>query len=78
VTEALVFEGETGARNSLTAKLSNLQLKGRIMFEGLMKPTHLLVIPGTATLEFGPKKLPALGKGIGEGIRGFKPALKEQ
>jgi len=26
---------------------------------------------------FGPKKLPELGKGIGEGIRGFKSAVKE-
>lgn len=25
---------------------------------------------------FGPKKLPELGKGIGEGIRGFKAAVK--
>jgi len=25
---------------------------------------------------FGPKKLPELGKGIGEGIRGFKSAMK--
>jgi sec-independent protein translocase protein TatA len=25
---------------------------------------------------FGPKKLPELGKGIGEGIRGFKAAMK--
>jgi sec-independent protein translocase protein TatA len=29
-------------------------------------------------LVFGPKKLPELGKGIGEGIRGFKSALKEE
>jgi sec-independent protein translocase protein TatA len=27
---------------------------------------------------FGPKKLPELGKGIGEGIRGFKSAMKEE
>ena len=27
---------------------------------------------------FGPKKLPELGKGIGEGIRGFKSAMKDQ
>lgn len=26
-------------------------------------------------LVFGPKKLPELGKGIGEGIRGFKTAM---
>lgn len=47
------------------------------MFEGLFQPMHLLVIFGLALLVFGPKKLPELGKGIGEGIRGFKSAMKE-
>jgi sec-independent protein translocase protein TatA len=46
------------------------------MFEGLFQPMHLLVIFGIALLVFGPKKLPELGKGIGEGIRGFKAAIK--
>ncbi|MGA2694759.1 MAG: twin-arginine translocase TatA/TatE family subunit [Terriglobales bacterium] len=46
------------------------------MFEGLFQPMHLLVIFGIALLVFGPKKLPELGKGIGEGIRGFKAAMK--
>ena len=40
------------------------------MFEGLFQPMHLLVIFGIALLVFGPKKLPELGKGIGEGIEG--------
>jgi sec-independent protein translocase protein TatA len=48
------------------------------MFEGLFQPTHLLVIFGIALLVFGPKKLPELGKGIGEAIRGFKSAMKEE
>ena len=48
------------------------------MFEGLLQPTHLLVIFAIALLVFGPKKLPELGKGIGEGIRGFKSAIKER
>ncbi len=47
------------------------------MFEGLFQPMHLLVIFGLALLVFGPKKLPELGKGIGDGIRGFKSAMKE-
>ena len=47
------------------------------MFEGLFQPMHLLVIFGIALLVFGPKKLPELGKGIGEGIRGFKAAINE-
>jgi sec-independent protein translocase protein TatA len=46
------------------------------MFEGLFQPMHLLVIFGIAMLVFGPNKLPKLGKGIGEGICGFKAAIK--
>jgi sec-independent protein translocase protein TatA len=48
------------------------------MFEGLFQPMHLLAIFGIALLVFGPKKLPELGKGIGDGIRGFKSAMKEK
>lgn len=48
------------------------------MFEGLFQPMHLVVIFGIALLVFGPKKLPELGKGLGDGIRGFKSAMKEQ
>jgi sec-independent protein translocase protein TatA len=48
------------------------------MLEGLFQPMHLLVIFGIALLVFGPKKLPELGKGIGEGIRGFKSAMKAE
>ena len=47
------------------------------MFEGLFQPTHLLVIAGLALLIFGPKKLPELGKGLGDGLRGFKAALSD-
>jgi sec-independent protein translocase protein TatA len=46
------------------------------MLEGLFQPMHLLIIFGIALLVFGPKKLPELGKGIGEGIRGFKSAME--
>ena len=44
------------------------------MFEGLFQPMHLLVIFVIALLIFGPKKLPELGKGLGEGIRALKEA----
>ena len=47
------------------------------MFEGLLQPTHLIVILIIAMITFGPKKLPELGKGLGEGIRGFKKAMSE-
>ncbi len=45
------------------------------MFEGLFQPTHLLVIFGIALLVLGPRKLPELGRGLGESIRGFKSAM---
>jgi sec-independent protein translocase protein TatA len=48
------------------------------MFEGLFQPIHVLAIFGLALLVFGPNKLPELSKGIGEGIRGFKSAMKEE
>ena len=48
------------------------------MFEGLFQPTHLLIVFGIALLVFGGKKIPELGKGIGEGIRGFKSAMKTE
>jgi len=47
------------------------------MFEGLFQPMHLLVIFFIALLVFGPKKLPELGKGLGEGIRALKDGMKE-
>jgi sec-independent protein translocase protein TatA len=39
---------------------------------------ELLVILGVAVLLFGGKKIPELAKGMGEGIRNFKNALKPE
>jgi len=47
------------------------------MGEGLFQPMHLLVIGFIALLVFGPKKLPELGKGLGDSIRAFKEGLKD-
>jgi sec-independent protein translocase protein TatA len=47
------------------------------MFEGLLQPMHLIVILFIALLFFGPSKLAGLGQGLGQGIRGFKDALKD-
>ena len=47
------------------------------MFDGLFQPTHLVLILGVALLVFGPKKLPELGKGLGEGIKSFKKGIKD-
>ena len=38
---------------------------------------ELLLILGIALLIFGPRKIGELGKGLGEGIRGFKSALHD-
>jgi sec-independent protein translocase protein TatA len=47
------------------------------MFEGLFQPMHLLVILFIALLVFGPKRLPEIGKGLGDGIRSLKKSMRE-
>jgi sec-independent protein translocase protein TatA len=47
------------------------------MGEGLFQPFHLLLIVAIALLLFGPSKFANLGKGLGEGIRNFKSAMKD-
>jgi sec-independent protein translocase protein TatA len=47
------------------------------MIEDLLRPQHLLLILGICLLFFGPSKLPELGKGLAQGIRGFKDSLKD-
>jgi sec-independent protein translocase protein TatA len=42
----------------------------------LFQPWHLIIVAGLAVLLFGGKKLPELGKGLGEGFRSFKDGLK--
>ncbi len=44
--------------------------------EGLFQPSHLLLIFLVALILFGPKKLPELGKGIGEGFRALNESMK--
>jgi len=45
------------------------------MFESIGMP-ELLVVLGVAVLLFGGKKIPEVAKGLGQGIRNFKTALK--
>jgi sec-independent protein translocase protein TatA len=47
------------------------------MGEGLFQPWHLILIVAIALLVFGTGKFTAVGKGLGEGIRNFKAAMKE-
>jgi sec-independent protein translocase protein TatA len=46
------------------------------MFGKLGMP-ELLVVLGVALLIFGPRKIGELGKGLGEGIRSFKSAVRD-
>jgi sec-independent protein translocase protein TatA len=40
-------------------------------------PAELLIIVIVAVLLFGGKKIPELAKGLGEGIKHFKTAIKD-
>ncbi len=42
----------------------------------LLQPTHLIVLAVVAFLLFGAKRLPELGKGLGEGLKGFKEGIR--
>ena len=41
-------------------------------------PMELVLILGIALLLFGGRKIPEVAKGLGEGIRNFKNALKSE
>jgi sec-independent protein translocase protein TatA len=43
---------------------------------GGLSGTELLVVLGVAVLLFGGKKIPEVAKGLGEGIKNFKLAIK--
>jgi sec-independent protein translocase protein TatA len=45
------------------------------MGSGLLSPTHLAVVLAVVLIVFGPKRLPELGKALGNGMRSFKHAL---
>jgi sec-independent protein translocase protein TatA len=47
------------------------------MFDGLFQPMHLFALLLLALFVFGPKRLPELGKAIGEGIRSFKSGMDD-
>jgi len=41
-----------------------------------LQPWHLVIVGIVAFLLFGAKRLPELGKGLGEGLKGFKEGIK--
>jgi len=38
----------------------------------MLTPTHLMVVAAVAIVLFGGKKIPELGRGLGEGLRGLR------
>ena len=44
---------------------------------GEFSPLHWLLVIAIALLLFGTTKFAAVGKGLGEGIRNFKAAMKD-
>jgi sec-independent protein translocase protein TatA len=48
------------------------------MFSGKIGVPELLVILVIALIIFGPSKISELGKGLGDGIKNFKSAVKEE
>lgn len=42
----------------------------------LLQPWHLILLAIVALLVFGAKRLPELGKGLGEGLKGFREGIK--
>jgi sec-independent protein translocase protein TatA len=44
---------------------------------GSLGTTEIIIIAIVVILIFGVNKIPQLGKGLGEGIRNFKSAIKE-
>ena len=45
---------------------------------GLDNPIHILFLLVLALLVFGAKRLPEMGRSLGEGMRGFKDSLNPQ
>ena len=42
----------------------------------ILQPWHLIVLAVVAFILFGAKRLPELGKGLGEGLKGFKEGIR--
>jgi sec-independent protein translocase protein TatA len=42
----------------------------------MLTPTHLMVVAAVAIVLFGGKKLPELGRGLGDGLRGLRDGMK--
>ena len=45
---------------------------------GELSPIHWLIVLAIIVLLFGGKKIPEIAKGLGEGIKNFKHAIKTE
>ncbi len=45
------------------------------MYSGLLSPSHLIIVLLIIMLLFGAKRLPELGRNLGQGIKEFKEGL---
>jgi sec-independent protein translocase protein TatA len=55
-----------------------MQIAHNFLVANIFSGPDILVVLGIAVLLFGGKKLPELAKGLGEGIKSFKEAVKEE
>jgi len=61
---------------SLRKRAGQAGARGGESYGDLFQPTHLLIIAVVLLVLFGAKRIPELGKGLGEGLRGFRDGLK--
>jgi len=47
------------------------------VFEGLLQPTHLIIILVICVVVFGPGRLGDVGRELGKGVRTFKKSVNE-
>ena len=45
------------------------------MLNGILQPTHLLLIGLVLLLVLGPKRLPGAGRALGQGLKEFKSSI---
>ncbi len=45
---------------------------------GLENPIHLMIVLVVVLMVFGAKRLPEMGRSLGDGMRGFKDAISGQ
>jgi sec-independent protein translocase protein TatA len=45
------------------------------MFTDILQPTHLIIILIVALLVLGPKRLPGVGRALGQGLSEFKTSI---